>query len=53
MSRRELDREGKMYKELYQRHTEYIGAMVGHEFEQVGIIYPVENWVANHGCLWE
>ncbi|XP_072024314.1 tectonic-like complex member MKS1 [Amphiura filiformis] len=35
MSRREQDRESKMYKELYQRHTEYIGAMVGHEFEQV------------------
>ena len=35
MSRREQDRESKMYRELYQRHTEYIGAMVGHEFEQV------------------
>ncbi|XP_013384089.1 Meckel syndrome type 1 protein [Lingula anatina] len=33
MSRQEQDRERKMYKELYNRHGEFLTAVVGHDFE--------------------
>ena len=36
MGQRDQDREAKMFRELYQRHVDYMGAMVGHDFEQVG-----------------
>ncbi|XP_033626939.1 Meckel syndrome type 1 protein-like [Asterias rubens] len=35
MGQRDQDREAKMFRELYQRHVDYMGAMVGHDFEQV------------------
>ncbi|XP_038058674.1 Meckel syndrome type 1 protein-like [Patiria miniata] len=35
MAQRDQDRETKMFRELYQRHMDYVGAMVGHDFEQV------------------